>query len=78
MRHTLRFLNCDNEVVLLEEHTLAYGLVCGYEHGAVDLGVPPGSQVRMELLDDNGYLLDSRTYLAAAAGAYFPLLPAAG
>ena len=75
MQHTLRFR--DEDTVLLEEHTLAYGLACGYERGATELGVPAGRQVRMELLDDTGYLLDWRTYRVAVTGGQFPsLLPA--
>jgi hypothetical protein len=72
MQHTLRFR--DDETVLLEEYTLAYGLACGYERGAAELGVPAGRQVRMELLDDAGRLLDWRTYQAAVTGGQFPAL----
>ena len=72
MRHTLRFR--DDDTVLLEEHTLAYGLACGYERGAVELGVPAGRQVRMELLDNAGHLLDWRTYQVSATGGQFPFL----
>lgn len=70
MQHTLRFR--DEDTVLFEEHTLAYGLVCGYERGATDLGVPAGRQVRMELLDDTGHLIDCRTYEVAVTGGHFP------
>ena len=72
MQHTLRFR--DEDMVLLEEHTLVYGLACGYERGATDLGVPAGRQVRMELLDDTGYLLDWRIYQVAVTGGHFPAL----
>jgi hypothetical protein len=72
MQHTLRFR--DDDTVLLEEHTLAYGLACGYERGATELGVPAGRQMRMELLDDAGQLLDWRTYQVAVTGGQFPCL----
>jgi hypothetical protein len=58
MQHILRFGTGDDGRVLFEEPTLAYGLVCGYERGAAELGVPAGRRVRMELLDDAGHLLD--------------------
>lgn len=63
MRHTLHFLSDDDGRVLLEEDTLAYGLANGYERSATELGVPVGTRVRVELLDDSGHLLDRRTYL---------------
>jgi hypothetical protein len=63
MQHTLRFLSGDNGHVLLEETTLAYGLMSGYERGTAALGLPAGRQVRVELLDDTGHLLDWRTYV---------------
>lgn len=72
MQHTLRFRACDDGSVLLEEHTLAYGLVSGYERCAAELGVSAGRQVRMELLDDAGRLLDWRTYLVSVTGGQFP------
>jgi len=65
MRHTLRFRDCDDGSVLHQEHTIAYGLVSGYERCAAELGVIAGRQVRIELLDDGGRLLDWRTYPAA-------------
>lgn len=72
MQHILRFVACDEGSVLLEEPTLAYGLACGYERGAAELGVLAGDWVRMELLDDTGRLLDWRAYIAAATGGRFP------
>lgn len=72
MQHILRFRAGDNGSVLLEESTLAYGLACGYERGAAELGVIAGERVRMELLDDAGRLLDWRTYVAAVTGERFP------
>jgi hypothetical protein len=64
MRHTLHFLTDDDEGrVLLKEDTLAYGLAHGYERNATQLGVPVGTKIRVELLDDSDHLLDRRTYL---------------
>ncbi|HEV8555565.1 MAG TPA: hypothetical protein VGR06_04105 [Actinophytocola sp.] len=73
MQHILRFAASDNGSVLREEPTLAYGLACGYERGAAELGVGVGRQVRMELLDDTGRLLDWRTYPATETGGRFPI-----
>jgi hypothetical protein len=64
MRRTLRFRATDDERVLLEEDTLAYGLHAGYERLAVELAVEAGTQVRLELLDEGDHLLDRRTYVA--------------
>jgi hypothetical protein len=72
MRHTLRFRACDDGSVLLQEHTLAYGLVSGYERCAAELGVLAGRRVRMELLDEGGRLLDWRTYSVSESGGHFP------
>jgi hypothetical protein len=72
MRHTLHFLTDDDGRVLLEEDTLAYGLAYGYERSATVLGVPAGTQVRVELLDDGGHLLDRRTYLVPASETETP------
>jgi hypothetical protein len=72
MQHILRFRAGDDDSVLLEEPTIAYGLACGYERGAAELGTVAGQRVRMELLDDAGRLLDRRTYVAAVTGRRFP------
>jgi hypothetical protein len=63
MQRTLCFRASDKASVLLEEHTLAFRLTPGCERGAKELGISAGSRVRVELLDDAGHLLDSRTYL---------------
>lgn len=68
MHHTLRFVACDDDTVLLEEQTIAYGMASGYERSAEELRVPPGSRVRVELLDHLGHLMDWRTYLASEGG----------
>lgn len=67
MRRTLSFRAVDDDSLLLEEHTLAFRLTPGCERGAGELGVAAGSRVRVELLDDGGHLLDSRSYLAPPA-----------
>lgn len=63
MQHRLRFLSGDDGRVLREETTLVYGLASGYERGPAALGLPAGRQVRVELLDEAGRLLDWRTYV---------------
>jgi hypothetical protein len=63
MHRTLRFRTCDNDSLLLEEHTVAFHLTPDCERGAGELGASAGTRVRIELLDDGGHLLDSRTYL---------------
>jgi len=72
MRNTVHFLTADNEHVLLEEQTLAYGLPAGYERSAAQLSTPEGSQVRVELRDENGHVLDWRTYVVSTAGEEIP------
>ena len=69
MGRTLRFQTCDDGSVLLEEHTVAYGLHAGYERGAAELDVLAGTRVRMELLDDGDHLLDWRTYVVPVNAA---------
>lgn len=64
LRHTVYFLADDDEQVLLSEDTLAFGLPGGYERSSTKLGIPAGRQVRVELRDAGGHLLDRRTYLA--------------
>lgn len=76
MQHTLRFRACDDGSVLLEEQTIAYGLASGYQRSAAELGVLAGSQVRVELLDHNGRLLDWRTYLPPIGDLVSPILTA--
>jgi hypothetical protein len=63
VQRTVCFRASDNDGLLLGEHTLAFRLTPGCERGAGVLGVPAGTRVRVELLDDGGHLLDSRTYL---------------
>jgi hypothetical protein len=64
VQRTVCFRTADNNSLLLEEDTLAFRLTPEYERGAAGLGVPSGREVRVELLDDGGHLLDSRTYRA--------------
>lgn len=63
MQRTVCFRASDNDNLLREENTLAFRLTPGCERAAGELGVSAGRRVRMELLDDAGHLLDSRTYL---------------
>ena len=62
MRRTVCYRASDGGL-LLEEHTLAFRLTPASERGAAELGVSTDSRVRVELLDDGGHLLDSRSYL---------------
>jgi hypothetical protein len=62
----MSFRASDNDSLLLEEHTLAFRLTPACERGAGMLGIPAGRRVRVELVDDGGHLLDSRTYLVAS------------
>ena len=72
MQHTLRFRACDDGRVLLEEQTIAYGLVSGYQRRGEELGVVAGLRVRVELLDHNDRLLDWRTYRVPVPGGPVP------
>jgi hypothetical protein len=74
MRHTLHFLADHDGGVLLKEDTLAYGLAHGYERSATVLGVPAGTQVRVELFDDSDHLLDRRRYVVPVARSETPAL----
>lgn len=64
MQRTLCFRAADDNSLLLEEYTLAFRLTPECERGAAGIGVSSGTRVRVELLDDGGHLLDSRTYRA--------------
>jgi hypothetical protein len=64
VRRTMCHRAADNDSLLREDDTLAFRLTPGCERGAAELGVSSGTRVRVELLDDGGHLLDSRTYRA--------------
>jgi hypothetical protein len=64
LQRTISHRTADNGSLLREEHTLAFRLTPGCERGAAELGVTSGTRIRVELLDDGGHLLDSRTYHA--------------
>jgi hypothetical protein len=68
MQRTLSYRTTDDGRLLLEEHTVVFRLTPQYERGAAELGVPAGQQVRLELLDDGGHLLDSLTYVVSTGG----------
>ena len=72
MHRTVCFRASDNDGLLLEEYTLAFRLTPGCERGASELGVPAGTRVRVELLDDGGHLLDSMTYLVPPTDGHGP------
>ena len=63
MQRTLSYRTTDDGSLLLKEHTVVFRLVPQSERDAVELGVAAGRQVRLELLDDGGHLLDSLTYV---------------
>ena len=65
MQRTLSYRTTDDGRLLLEEHTVVFRLTPRCERGAAELGVPAGRQVRLELLDDGGHLLDSLTYVVS-------------
>jgi len=63
MQRTMSYRTSDDGGLLLDERTIAFRLTSQYERGATELGVTAGRQVRVELLDDSGHLLDSLTYI---------------
>lgn len=67
MQRTLRFRECDDDSLLLEEYTVAFRLTPECERTAGELNVSAGTLVQVELLDDGGHILDSRTYLVPPA-----------
>lgn len=68
MQRTLSYRATDDGSLLLEEHTVVFRLTSQCERGAAELGVSAGRQVRLELLDDGGHLLDSLTYVVPPTG----------
>jgi hypothetical protein len=68
MPRTLSYRTTDDGRLLLEEHTVAFRLTPLCERPPAALGVPAGKQVRVELLDDGGHLLDSMTFVVATDG----------
>jgi hypothetical protein len=69
MQRTLSYRAVDDDRLLLEEATFVFRLTPRCERGPGELGVPAGKQVRVELRDDGGHLLDSMTYVVPPAGA---------
>lgn len=63
MQRTLSYRASDDGSLLLEEHTVIFRLAPQCERGPTELGVPAGRRVRVELLDDDGHLLDSLAYV---------------
>jgi hypothetical protein len=68
VQRTLSYRTTDDGSLLLKEHTVVFRLAPQCERDAVDLGVSAGRQVRLELLDDGGHLLDSLTYVVPQRG----------
>ena len=68
MRRTMSYRTSDDGSVLLEEPTVVFRLTPQCERNAAELGVSAGTQVRVELLDDGGHLLDSLVYVVSPAG----------
>jgi hypothetical protein len=62
MWRTPSYRTTDDGRLRVEEHAVVFRLTPQRERGAADLGVPAGRQVRLELLDDGGHLLDSLAY----------------
>lgn len=67
MQRTLSYRATDDGRLLLEERTVVFRLTPRCERRAEDLGVSAGNQVRVELRDDGGHLLDSLTYVVPPA-----------
>jgi hypothetical protein len=68
MERFLSYRTADDGRLLLEEPTAAFRLNPRNERRPVELGVPAGQRVRVELRDDGGHLLDSLTYVATPTG----------
>lgn len=62
MERTLMYRTSDDGRLLLQEPTAVFRLNPRCERRPAELGVPAGRQVRVELRDDGGHLLDSLTY----------------
>jgi len=67
MKRTMSYRTTENDLLLLEEPTVVFRLTSGNERLPAELGVTDGKQVRVELRDDGGHLLDSLTYIATPA-----------
>lgn len=67
MERFLSYRTADDGRLLLEESTVAFRLTPRCERPPVELGISAGQQVRVELRDDGGHLLDSLTYVATPA-----------
>lgn len=64
MARSLTYRTAEKGNLLLDEHTFAFRLTQQCERNAVQLGVPAGTRVRVELLNDGGHLLDFLNYVA--------------
>ncbi|MGB3440898.1 MAG: hypothetical protein WBA97_19290 [Actinophytocola sp.] len=66
MERFLSYRTADDGRLLREESTAAFRLSQRCERHPAELGVSAGHQVRVELRDDSGHLLDSLTYVATS------------
>ena len=62
MQRTASYRTTDDRL-LLEESTGVFRLTPRCERCPAELGVPAGRQVRVELRDADGHLLDSLTFI---------------
>jgi hypothetical protein len=62
MQRTASYRTVDDRL-LLEEPTAAFRLTPRSERRPADLGIPAGNEVRVELRDADGHLLDSLTFI---------------
>jgi hypothetical protein len=62
MQRTVSYRTADDRL-LLEEPTGVFRLSPRCERRPAELGVPAGRQVRVELRDADGHLLDSLTFI---------------
>jgi hypothetical protein len=63
MERTLSYRTVDNDRLILEVPTEAFRVSPRCERRPTELGIPAGKQVRVELRDDGGHLLDLQTYV---------------
>jgi hypothetical protein len=65
MSRTMTYRTTEKPSLLLDEDTVAFRLTQQCERSAAQLGVPAGTRVRVELLNDGGHLLDFLNYVAS-------------
>jgi hypothetical protein len=65
MTRTLSYRTREDGRLLLEEPTIVFRLNARCERPPTELGIPAGEQVRVDLRDAGGHLLDTLTYAAS-------------